>query len=126
MIIYNSGIIEHVIHLSDTLKLESDIDGYAIDRPQTVNNYIELNAMKPILTSTSTVPSSHLNNQVIINTGSGSRLIMPFSSHSYVTHQVYHQYANCNIRASEFHNCKLMIPRHLNNEVIINVNCSTD
>ncbi|XP_015600062.1 sterol regulatory element-binding protein cleavage-activating protein isoform X2 [Cephus cinctus] len=63
VIIYNSGIIEHVIHLSDTLKTDSDIDGYTIDRPQTVNNYIELNTLKPVLTSTSTVLPNHLKEQ---------------------------------------------------------------
>lgn len=63
MIIYNSGIIEHVIHLSETLKPETDIDGYTIDRPQSLNNYVELSTVPPISVS-STVTSDHLNEQV--------------------------------------------------------------
>lgn len=64
MIIYNSGIIEHVIHLSDTLKTEADIDGYTIDRTQTLNNYIGLDKIKPLQTSPSTVTPDRLNDNV--------------------------------------------------------------
>lgn len=64
MIIYNSGIVEHVIRLSDPLKHEADIDSYTLDRPQTLNNYVEFNTVKPVVTS-STLPPNHLNNQVI-------------------------------------------------------------
>lgn len=63
MIIYNSGIVEHLIRLSDPLKHEADIDGYTLDRPQTLNNYIEFNTAKPLLTS-STLPPSRLNSEV--------------------------------------------------------------
>lgn len=64
MIIYNSGIVEHVIHLSDTLKTESDIDGYTVDRSQPLNNYVELNTMKPISMPSATIAPDHLNKQV--------------------------------------------------------------
>ena len=64
MIIYNSGIIEHVIHLSDTLKQESDMDGYAMDRPQVLDNYVEMSTVKPVLTSSTTSAPNHLNDQV--------------------------------------------------------------
>lgn len=64
MIIYNSGIIEHVIHLSETLKSETDIDGYTIDRPQSLNNYVELSTVAPISMSSAAVTSNHLNEQV--------------------------------------------------------------
>ncbi|KAI4480537.1 hypothetical protein M0804_010090 [Polistes exclamans] len=68
MIIYNSGIIEHVIHLSGTLKTETDLDGYTIDRPQTLNNYIELDKIKPIQTLHTTVTPDHINdNNNLIN-----------------------------------------------------------
>ncbi|KAI4501299.1 hypothetical protein M0802_003672 [Mischocyttarus mexicanus] len=68
MIIYNSGIIEHVIHLSDTLKTETDLDGYTIDRPQTLNNYIGLNKIKPIQTLHTTVTPDQINdNNDLIN-----------------------------------------------------------
>ncbi|XP_046420988.1 sterol regulatory element-binding protein cleavage-activating protein isoform X1 [Neodiprion fabricii] len=63
MIIYNSGIIEHLIRLSDPSKHEADIDGYTLDRPRTVNNYIEFNTVKPLFTSSSTLPPNHLNDQ---------------------------------------------------------------
>nr|XP_050850645.1 sterol regulatory element-binding protein cleavage-activating protein [Vespula vulgaris]XP_050850646.1 sterol regulatory element-binding protein cleavage-activating protein [Vespula vulgaris]XP_050850647.1 sterol regulatory element-binding protein cleavage-activating protein [Vespula vulgaris]XP_050850648.1 sterol regulatory element-binding protein cleavage-activating protein [Vespula vulgaris]XP_050850650.1 sterol regulatory element-binding protein cleavage-activating protein [Vespula vulga len=67
MIIYNSGLIEHVIHLSDTLKTETDIDGYTIDRP-TLNNYIGLDKIKRLQTSPSTVTPDRLNdNNDLIN-----------------------------------------------------------
>lgn len=63
MIIYNSGIVEHVIHLSETLKLESDIDGYTVDRSQSSNNYVELNTMKPVSIASATIAPDHLNKQ---------------------------------------------------------------
>ncbi|XP_012252105.2 sterol regulatory element-binding protein cleavage-activating protein isoform X2 [Athalia rosae] len=63
MIIYNSGIVEHVIRLSDPLKSEADVDGYTIDRPQTLDNYIEFNTMKPVVTASSTLPPNHLSDQ---------------------------------------------------------------
>ncbi|XP_043261017.1 sterol regulatory element-binding protein cleavage-activating protein [Colletes gigas] len=63
MIIYNSGIVEHVIHLSETLKSENDIDGYTLDRPQTMNNYVELNTMKPLSILSATIAPDHLNRQ---------------------------------------------------------------
>lgn len=62
--INNSGIIEHVIHLSETLKTESDIDGYTIDKPQLLSNYVELNTVTPISVSSATVVSDNLNEQV--------------------------------------------------------------
>ncbi|XP_076652872.1 SREBP cleavage activating protein [Halictus rubicundus] len=63
MIVYNSGIVEHVIHLSDTLKSESEIDGYTLDRPQSLNNYVELNTMKPLSIPSATIAPDHLNRQ---------------------------------------------------------------
>ncbi|XP_012288280.1 sterol regulatory element-binding protein cleavage-activating protein [Orussus abietinus] len=61
MIIYSSGIIEHFIRLSETLKAESDIEGYTADKPQTINDYVELNTLKPVPTSASTPTTNHLN-----------------------------------------------------------------
>ncbi|KAK9297624.1 hypothetical protein QLX08_008761 [Tetragonisca angustula] len=63
MIVYNSGIVEHVIHLSERLKPESDMDGYTVDRSQSSNNYIELNTMKPISIASATIAPDHLNKQ---------------------------------------------------------------
>lgn len=65
MIIYNSGIVEHVIHLSETLKSESDIDGYTVDRSQSSSNYVELNTMKSVSIASATIAPDHLNKQVI-------------------------------------------------------------
>ncbi|XP_054005526.1 sterol regulatory element-binding protein cleavage-activating protein [Hylaeus anthracinus] len=62
MIIYNSGIVEHVIHLSETLKSDSDIDGYTLDRPHS-NNYVELNTMKPLSVPSAIIDSNHVNKQ---------------------------------------------------------------
>ncbi|XP_072761424.1 sterol regulatory element-binding protein cleavage-activating protein [Anoplolepis gracilipes] len=67
MTINNSGIIEHVIHLSETLKPEADIDGYTIDKPQSLNNYVELNTVTPISVSPATTASDNLNEQDITN-----------------------------------------------------------
>jgi hypothetical protein len=64
MIIYNSGIIEHVIHLGETLKPEADIEGYTIDRPQSIDNYVKMNTVKSIVTAHTTLPSTNLNKQV--------------------------------------------------------------
>lgn len=64
MIIYNSGIVEHVIHLSETLKTESDIEGYTVDRPQSLNNYVKVNTMKPLSLPSATIAPDHLNRQV--------------------------------------------------------------
>ncbi|XP_014474392.1 PREDICTED: sterol regulatory element-binding protein cleavage-activating protein [Dinoponera quadriceps] len=45
-IFYESGIVEDLMHLSDTVKQESDIGvGYTIDRPQSLSNYVELNTV---------------------------------------------------------------------------------
>ncbi|XP_017876182.1 sterol regulatory element-binding protein cleavage-activating protein [Ceratina calcarata] len=63
MIIYNSGIIEHVIHLSETLKTESDIEGYTVDRSHSLNNYVELNTMKPVSIPSATIVPDHLSKQ---------------------------------------------------------------
>lgn len=63
MTINNSGIIEHVIHLSETLKPEADIDGYTIDKPQPLN-YVELNTVTPISVSPATIAPDNLNEQV--------------------------------------------------------------
>lgn len=63
MIIYNSGIIEQLIHLGDTLKPD-DMEGYTIERPQTINNYVEVNTAKPVLVTTSVVTQNHLNGKV--------------------------------------------------------------
>ncbi|OXU21849.1 hypothetical protein TSAR_009631 [Trichomalopsis sarcophagae] len=57
MIIYNSGIIEHLIHLGETLKLETGIEGYTIERPQTMNRYLKMNTMKPIVAPTTLPPN---------------------------------------------------------------------
>lgn len=65
MIVYNSGIVEHLIHLSETLKSESDIEGYTIERSQSLNNYIELNSIKPVSIPSTIITSNHLNKQVI-------------------------------------------------------------
>ncbi|XP_076397627.1 SREBP cleavage activating protein isoform X2 [Megachile rotundata] len=67
MIIYNSGIVEHVIHLSETLKLESDIDGYTVDRSHTLNNYVEPNTMRPLSVPSVAVIPDHLNKQNDLN-----------------------------------------------------------
>ncbi|XP_076756300.1 SREBP cleavage activating protein [Xylocopa sonorina] len=64
MIIYNSGIVEHLIHLSETLKLESDIEGYTVDRTQSLNSYVELNTMKPVSMLSATIVPDHLNKEV--------------------------------------------------------------
>ncbi|EFN85276.1 sterol regulatory element-binding protein cleavage-activating protein [Harpegnathos saltator] len=66
-IIYDSGIVEHLIHLSETLKPESDIDGYTIDRPQSLSNYVELNTVTPVSVPTATINPAHLNEQDLIN-----------------------------------------------------------
>ncbi|XP_011494739.1 PREDICTED: sterol regulatory element-binding protein cleavage-activating protein [Ceratosolen solmsi marchali] len=63
MIIYNSGIIEHVIHLGETLKSETDIEGYTIERPQSIDNYIKMNTVKSIVAVPTTSPPSSLNKQ---------------------------------------------------------------
>lgn len=63
MTINNYGIIEHVIHLSETLKPEAD-DGYTIDKPQPMNNYVELNTVTPISVSPATIARDNLNEQV--------------------------------------------------------------
>ncbi|XP_014205675.1 sterol regulatory element-binding protein cleavage-activating protein [Copidosoma floridanum] len=63
MIIYNSGIIEHVIHLGETLKQETGIEGYSIERPQTMDRYIKRNTMKPIVIYSTTLRSSQINEQ---------------------------------------------------------------
>ncbi|KAJ8666955.1 hypothetical protein QAD02_008617 [Eretmocerus hayati] len=55
MIVYNSGIVEHVIHLGETLKPENDIEGYTIERPQSMDRYMRMNSMKPIVPSS--IPS---------------------------------------------------------------------
>lgn len=63
--INNSGIIEHVIHLSETLKpTESDIDGYTIDKPQSLSNYVELNTVTPMPVSSATIVPENLHEQV--------------------------------------------------------------
>lgn len=64
MIIYNSGVIEHLIHLSDTLKPDSEIDGYTMERPQTIKPYIGLSTMKPLTIQTSTGLPDISSNQV--------------------------------------------------------------
>lgn len=66
MIIYDSGIIEHVIRLGETLKQESDIEGYTIERPQTVDKYIAMNTAKPLVASPTTLRASLINEQVIL------------------------------------------------------------
>ena len=66
MIIYNSGIIEHVIHLGETLKPETDMEGYTIERPQAMDRYIKMNTMKPIVVTSTTLRSNQLNEQVNI------------------------------------------------------------
>ncbi|XP_006568073.1 sterol regulatory element-binding protein cleavage-activating protein isoform X2 [Apis mellifera] len=63
MIVYNSGIVEHLIHLSETLKSESDIEGYTVERSQSLNNYIELNSIKPVSIPSTIITSNHLNKQ---------------------------------------------------------------
>ncbi|CAK9826490.1 Sterol regulatory element-binding protein cleavage-activating protein [Anthophora retusa] len=63
MIIYNSGIVEHVIHLSETLKPESDIEGYTVDRHQSLNNYVELNTVKPASMPSAVIAPDRLNKQ---------------------------------------------------------------
>ncbi|XP_034937931.1 sterol regulatory element-binding protein cleavage-activating protein [Chelonus insularis] len=67
MIIYNSGIIEHLIHLSDTLKTDSEMYGYTVDRPRTLKSYVDLKTTKfisPQVTSTSTNMPNVLKEQV--------------------------------------------------------------
>ncbi|KAK0079274.1 hypothetical protein PV325_001450 [Microctonus aethiopoides] len=61
MIIYDSGVIEHLIHLSDTLKSDSEVYGYTVGSPQTLKNYVELTTIKPVVipTSISHTPSIH-------------------------------------------------------------------
>ncbi|XP_012541992.1 sterol regulatory element-binding protein cleavage-activating protein [Monomorium pharaonis] len=62
MTINNSGIIEHIIHLSETLKPETDIDGYTVDKPQSLN-YVEPNTATPISVSPATMTSDNLHEQ---------------------------------------------------------------
>lgn len=64
MTINNSGIIEHVIHLSETLKSEADIDGYTIEKPQSMSNYVELNTVTPISVTPATLAPDNSNDQV--------------------------------------------------------------
>lgn len=66
MIIYNSGIVEHVIHLSDNLKHDNDIDADTIEKSHMLDNFVEMSTVKPILTS-STMPPNHLRDQVSFN-----------------------------------------------------------
>lgn len=61
MIIYNSGIIEHLIHLSDTLKPDSEVDSYTADRPHTLKSYVEFRTLKPVVVTTSTSAPSVVN-----------------------------------------------------------------
>lgn len=64
MTINDFGVIEHIIHLSETLKPETDIDGYTVDKPQSLNNYVELNTATPISISSATLAPDNLNEQV--------------------------------------------------------------
>lgn len=63
-IFYESGIVEDLMHLSDTVKQETDIDGYTIDRPQSLSNYVELNTVTPISVPSATINPDRLNEQV--------------------------------------------------------------
>lgn len=78
MIIYNSGIIEDLIHLSDTLKPDTDIDGYTIERPQTFKSYMGLSSMKPMTFQTPTEPPN-IHDEVIL-----SKLCISPTDQSYV------------------------------------------
>jgi len=62
MTINDYGLIEHLIHLSETLKPETDIDGYTMDKSQSLSNYVELNTMMPVTPATMT--PQNLNEQV--------------------------------------------------------------
>jgi len=62
MTINDYGLIEHLIHLSETLKPETDIDGYTMDKSQSLSNYVELNTMMPVTPATMT--PKNLNEQV--------------------------------------------------------------
>ncbi|KYM91676.1 Sterol regulatory element-binding protein cleavage-activating protein [Atta colombica] len=67
MAINNSGIIEHIIHLSETLKPETDMDGYTVDKPPSLNDYVKLNTVTPISISPATVAPNKLNEQNLTN-----------------------------------------------------------
>ncbi|KAG5316607.1 SCAP protein, partial [Pseudoatta argentina] len=67
MAINNSGIIEHIIHFSETLKPETDIDGYTVDKPPSLNDYVKLNTVTPISISPATVAPNKLNEQSLTN-----------------------------------------------------------
>ncbi|KYQ48506.1 Sterol regulatory element-binding protein cleavage-activating protein [Trachymyrmex zeteki] len=67
MTINDSGIIEHIIHLSETLKPEADIDGYTVDKPPSLNDYVKLNTVTPISISPATVAPNNLNEQDLTN-----------------------------------------------------------
>lgn len=78
-IFYESGIIEDLMHLSDAVKQESDIDGYTIDRPQSLSNYVELNTVTPISVPSATIDPDRLNEQVNLTHFHGYRCV-PSSS----------------------------------------------
>lgn len=66
MTINDYGLIEHLIHLSETLKPEADIDGYTMDKSQ-LNNYVELNTVTPVSVTPATVAPKNLNDQDLTN-----------------------------------------------------------
>ncbi|KAL7307009.1 hypothetical protein TKK_0000758 [Trichogramma kaykai] len=46
MIIYNSGIIEHMVHLGETLKPVTEVERYSVSPPVTENSPVKVNIMK--------------------------------------------------------------------------------
>jgi len=80
MTISDSGIIEHIIHLSETLKPETDIDGYTVDKSQALNNYVELNTATPVSVSPATIAPDNLNEQVNFSFPMNNILIFFFNS----------------------------------------------
>ncbi|EZA50256.1 Sterol regulatory element-binding protein cleavage-activating protein [Ooceraea biroi] len=69
MTINDYGLIEHLIHLSETLKpiSETDIDGYTVDKSQPLNNYVELDTATPVPVTPATVAPKNLNEQDLTN-----------------------------------------------------------
>lgn len=62
MIIYNSGIVDHVIHLGETLKINDDHD--TMDGTPSVDNFLQVDRMEPVLRTPPTVEHNGFSEQV--------------------------------------------------------------
>lgn len=70
MIIYNSGIVEQIVHLGETLKPESDIDTYTVDKSQSMAGYVKLDSLRRFFSPSVTTQMNPTSEQVIFNTRS--------------------------------------------------------